>query len=82
MCDREARTPRAARVTWTQKTLRPPAVTLPPVWAGRSHGPLVLTGSPTDYVLITPAEERMHQVGGKQRAGSPGLRAPQAPTLH
>ncbi|TWW61185.1 Transcription factor 7-like 1-A HMG box transcription factor 3-A [Takifugu flavidus] len=39
-------------------------------------GPLVLTGSPADYVLITPAEERMHKVGGNS-----GL-APQAPTLH
>lgn len=31
-------------------------------------------------MLITLAEERMHEVGGKKQADSPGLQAPQAPS--
>lgn len=73
-------------VTWTHRIeSETPCCDLTPSLGqelSRPSGALLLTGSPADYVLITPAEERMHKVGGKQQADSPGLQAPQAPTLH
>lgn len=65
--------------------MKHPAVALPPTLGQEPtcpSGVLLLTGSQADYVLITPAEERERRVGGEQQAGSPGLQAPQAPTLH